>query len=132
MNKKQKVTVLIAFAAVLAVIGIAAALLNKRDTQEGMKRFNVEIVSERDEYSGSEECTSDAEYLGEFLRNYEACVWEDRVYGFYLIGFEEMKEDLANQYWWSMLVNGESAMTGADEIVLEDGATYRFELMQGW
>ena len=43
-----------------------------------------------------------------------------------------MEEDLANQYWWSVLVNGESAVTGAEQIVLEDGVTYSFVLMQGW
>ena len=132
MNKRQKVTVLAVFAAVLAIIGIAAMLLNKRETTEGKKTFTVEIVSERDEYSGSEECVSEEEFLGAFLRTYEPCIWEDSTYGFYLIGFHEMEEDLANQYWWSITVNGESATTGAEEIVLEDGATYRFELMQGW
>ena len=46
--------------------------------------------------------------------------------------FRQMEEDLTNQYWWSVLVNGESAVTGAEQIVLEDGVTYSFVLMQGW
>ena len=124
MNKKQKTTLIIAFVAVLAVIGIIAAALNFRETQAGKKTFTVEVISERDEFSEKVECTSDAEYLGDFLRSYEPCIWEDSTYGFYLKGFYEMEEDLANQYWWSVLVNGESAVTGAEQIVLEDGGVY--------
>ena len=138
MNKKQKVTLIAVFAAVLVVVGVIAGVLGYQKTQEGKKSITVEIVSERDEYSFSEECTTEAEYLGDFLRAYEPCIWEDSTYGFYLIGFynqetnAEMKEDLDNQYWWCVLINGESATTGAEQIVLEDGATYRLELMQGW
>ena len=132
MNKKQKVTLIVAFVAVLALIGIAAGAANHRRTQEGTKTFTVEIVSERDEYSSSEECTSDAEFVGDFLRTYEPCIWEDAAYGFYLKGFYDMEEDLDNQYWWCVMVDGESATTGAEQLVLEDGKTYSFVLMQGW
>ena len=51
MNKKQKTTLIIAFVAVLAVIGIIAAALNFRETQAGKKTFTVEVISERDEFS---------------------------------------------------------------------------------
>ena len=132
MNKKQKVTLVVAFAAVLSVIGVIAAVLNYQETQAGKKTFTVEIVSERDGFSEKEECTSEAEYLGDFLRSYEPCIWENAAYGFYLKGFYDMEEDMDNQYWWCVMIDGESAMTGAEEIVLEDGVTYSFVLMQGW
>ena len=132
MNKKQKAILIAAFIAVLAVIGVIAGVLNHRKTQEGAKTFTVEIVSERDEYSSTEECTSDAEYLGDFLRTFEPCIWEDAAYGFYLKGFYDIEEDMNNQYWWCVFINGESATSGAETIVLEDGAVYTFMLKQGW
>ncbi|MBQ2936060.1 MAG: DUF4430 domain-containing protein [Lachnospiraceae bacterium] len=132
MTKKQKITLVSVFAAILVVIGVIAGVLNYRATQAGMKEFQVEVVSERDGYLEITDCKSDAEFLGEFLRTYESCVWEDSTYGIYIKGFDGMMEDIDNQYWWCVTVNGESVMTGADEIPLADNDTYTFTLMQGW
>lgn len=132
MNKKQKITLIAVFACVLAAVGILAAVLNYRETQAGMKTFTVEVTSERDGYSETTECTSDEEYLGAFMRTFAGCEYMESDYGIYITGFNGMSEDIDNQYWWSVMVNGEAATTGADEIVLEDGAAYSFVLMQGW
>lgn len=132
MTKKQKVTLVAIFIAVLTVIGIVAAVLNHRDTQEGMKQFKVEVISERDGYSETTDCESDKEFLGEFLRELEGCEWQDSEFGLYITGFNGMKEDIDNQYWWSVNVNGESSMVGVDEVPLADGDVYTFELKQGW
>ena len=132
MTKKQKITLVSVFAVILFVIGVVAGVLNFRVTQEGMKEFQLEIISERDGYSEITEYESDAEYLGEYLRTLDICDWEDSTYGIYIKGFDGMMEDLDNQYWWCVTVNGESIMSGADEIPLADGDTYTFTLMQGW
>ena len=132
MTKKQKITLVSVFAAIIIVIAAVAGVLNYRATQAGMKEFQVEVISERDSYSEITDCKSDAEYLGEFLRTFEACEWEESTYGIYITGFDGMKEDVDNQYWWCVTVNGESVMTGADEIPLAEGDTYTFTLMQGW
>ncbi len=132
MTKKQKITLVSVFAAVLVVIAVIAGVLNYRATQEGVKEFQVEVVSERDSYSETTDCKSEAEYLGEFLRTFEGCEWEDSTYGIYIKGFNGMMEDMDNQYWWCVTVNGQDIMSGADEIPLEDGNVYTFTLMQGW
>lgn len=132
MNKKQKITLVSVFAAILIIAAIVAGALNYRETQTGKKAFQVEVVSDRDGYSETTEYTSDAEYLGEFLRTMEGCEWQESDYGIYITGFDGMMEDMDNQYWWSVSVNGESSMTGADEIPLTNGDVYNFTLMQGW
>ena len=132
MDKKQKIILASVFAAVIVIAGILAGVLNYRATQEGRKEFQVEIVSGRDGYSDSKTYKSDAEYLGEFLRTLDSCEWEEREFGIYIVGFDGMMEDTDNQYWWCVTVNGESSMTGADEIPLLDGDVYNFTLMQGW
>lgn len=132
MNKKQKITLVSVFAAILVIAAIVAGALNYRETQAGKKKFQVEVVSDRDGYSETKEYVSYAEYLGEFLRTMESCEWEERDFGIYITGFDGMMEDTDNQYWWSVSVNGESSMTGADEIPLTDGDVYNFTLMQGW
>lgn len=131
-TKKQKITLAVVFIAILAVVGVAAGVLNKSQTQAGVKHFSVEITSERDGYSKTEECESSEEFLGAFLRTYEKCEWQESDYGIYITGFDGMKEDVDNQYWWCVMVNGESATTSADAIPLKDGDTYNFVLMQGW
>ena len=131
-SKKQRLLVIAVFAAVLLIVGVAAGALNKKQTQEGIKHFSIEVVSERDNYYSSMECESGEEFLGGYLRTMEGCEWQESDYGIYITGFEGMKEDTENQYWWCVMVNGESATTGADGIPLQDGDTYRFELMQGW
>lgn len=132
MSKKQKITLGSVFAALLVIVAIVAGVLNYRETQAGKKEFQVEVVSDRDGYSETTKYTSDAEYLGQFLRTMEGCEWQESDYGIYIIGFDGMMEDVDNQYWWSVSVNGETSMTGADEIPLTDGDTYNFILMQGW
>lgn len=132
MNKKQKITLVSVFAAILVIAAIVAGALNYRETQTGKKAFQVEVVSDRDGYSETTVYTSDAEYLGEFLRIMEGCEWQESDYGIYITGFDGMMEDMDNQYWWSVSVNGESSMTGADEIPLTNGDVYNFTLMQGW
>lgn len=131
-TKKQRITLIAAFAAVLAVVGIIAVVLNYRVTEEGVKHFQVAVTSERDNYFKIIPCESEEEYLGDFLRNYEECEWIESDYGIYIMGFDGMLEDIENQYWWCVMVNEESATTGADEIPLQDGNTYNFVLMQGW
>lgn len=132
MNKKQKITVVSVFAAILVIAAVIAGALNYRATQEGMKKFQVEVISERDSYLQTKEYRSYAEYLGEFLRTMEGCEWQESDYGIYITGFDGMQEDMDNQYWWCISVNGESSTTGADEIPLMDGDIYNFTLKQGW
>ncbi len=132
MTKKQKITLVSVFAAILIVIGAVAGVLNYRATQEGMKEFQVKVVSDRDGYSEITACKSDAEYLGEFMRTFEGCEYQESDFGIYITGFSGMQEDIDNQYWWNVTVNGESSVTGADEIPLADGDVYTFTLVQGW
>lgn len=131
-SKKQKILCVAIFAAVLVIAGAAAVILNTRQTQAGVKQFQIEVVSERDGYEKTTDCQSDAEFLGVFLRTFEECEWKEGDFGIYITGFDGMSEDMDNQYWWCVMVNGESATTGADEIPLEDGVTYNFILKQGW
>ena len=48
MTKKQKITLVSVFAAIIIVIGVVAGVLNHRATMDGMKTFQVEVISERD------------------------------------------------------------------------------------
>lgn len=132
MSKKQKVILIAAFIAVIAAAGVIAGVLNYSETQAGKKNFKVEVISERDNYSKVTDCVSEEEYLGAFMRTFEGCEWEESEYGIYITGFDGMQQDLDNQYWWCITVNGGENNLGADQVVLTEGSTYTFSLIQGW
>ncbi|NLL78479.1 MAG: DUF4430 domain-containing protein [Clostridiales bacterium] len=137
MSKKKKTGITVAFAVLLICAGIAAAVLNRKQTTEDYKQFQIEIVSDRDGYDERMSYQSDQEYLGAFLRELEECHFTESDYGIYITGFEGqdgklMMEDIANQYWWCVTVNHEDSALGADAIPLADGDVYTFTLKQGW
>lgn len=132
MSKKQKVTLVSVFVALLVVIGVIAAALNYQKTQAGVKHFQVEIISERDDYSSITECKSSEEFLGQFMRTFEGCEWEDSDYGTYITGFHGMQQDLDNQYWWCITVDDQENNLGVDLLPLTEGTKYTFTLTQGW
>ncbi len=134
MTKKQKLTVVAVavFAAILLIVAGMAVFLNIRETQEGTKEFQVEVISDRDGFTQITEEKSDLTYLGEYLRTVEDCQWEESEWGVYLKGFYGMEEDISQEYWWCITVNDAEISLGADQIPLQDGDKYTFTLLQGW
>ncbi len=132
MTKKQKLTLVAVFAAVLIIIAGAAAFLNLRETQEGTKKFQVEVISEKDDFSKITNEKSDLIYLGEFIRTAEDCQWEESELGMFITGWYGMEQDFSQEYWWCITVNDKEIMLGVEQIPLQDGDKYTFTLMQGW
>ena len=132
MSKKQKIILVSIFAAIVVLIAGATVFLNYRATQTGTKSFQIEVISERDNYSKVTECKSQDEYLGEFLRTFEDCEWEESEYGLYILGFNGMQQDMDAQYWWCITVNNQENSLGADLLPLQDGDKYTFTLTKGW
>lgn len=133
MSSKRRKVVLGVFLAVVLVLGCAGAVANRMQVQEGAKDVTLEMKSERDAMY-EEVFVEDVEYdtLGELLRTLDYCEWTESDYGFYISGFYDCMEDIDNQYWWCVTVNGEQATKGVDEIPLQDDDVYLFDLKQGW
>lgn len=132
MSKKTKILVASIFAAIVLIAGAVAIIFNVKNTQAGNKSFTITVTSDRDSYNEELNCKSDLEFLGQYLRTLPECEYQESTYGIYITGYAGMEEDIDNQYWWCVCVNGESASTGADEIPLTDGGNYSLVLMQGW
>lgn len=133
-NTKKIVTGFV-IALVLAVIGIIMGFIynsTREEAIDGEKAITLQIMSERDSYSFEQEYKTDEQYLGDFLEKEGIIGFDSTEYGRYITsvqGYESSNED---QSWWSIYVNGESAVTGVDEIILEDGSVYLLELKIGW
>lgn len=131
MTKKVRIVAIAVFFALVVAAGIVVCL-NMPKAAAGQKEFTVEVKSERDAFDETTNCKSDMEYLGEYLRTFEGLEFDETEYGIFITGFKGMEQDMDNQYWWCVYVNGESATLGADEIPLNDGDAYALVLTQGW
>lgn len=131
MANVKKIAVLcgcgVLFAAAAAVAAATAA-----KPEEGVKSFTVEVYSERDGIDRSGAYTSSHDYFGQWCREQDFIEWQEGGYGIYIIAVDGCAEDIGEQYWWCITENGESVMTGADELPVSDGSVYRLELKQGW
>lgn len=132
MSKKAKIILVSVFAALLIAAASVVLIFYVKKPNEGTKKFTVCVESERDNYAKSFEVRSDLDSLGDYLRTWDKCTWEDSTYGIYVHGFDGLMDDMDNQFWWNVSVNGESAVTGCDEIMLTDGDVYGFILTEGW
>ena len=121
-NKKMLITV-IAFVAVVAVLA-GLYFVTRQDPNASKKAYTITVVHS----DGSEkvfEGYSEAEYLGTVLVESGAVEDNQGAYGLYILvadGEEaNWERDVA---YWSVYVGDEPAVTGADQIVLEDGGIY--------
>lgn len=104
----------------------------RKEPVDGGKSITLQVKSERDSYSFEQVYETEAEYLGDFLEKENIIGFDSAEYGRYITSVQGMEANNEEQSWWSVMVNGESAVTGVDEIVVEDGAVYLLELKIGW
>ena len=125
---KNKKLVLAAIALVV-VIGLMLGLwmAARPETEAGSKAYTVTVVH-KDGTVKDFAYRTDAEYLAEALLEEGLVSGEDSQYGLTIITVdgEAAVWDTDNAYW-SILVNGEYATTGASEIPVYDGSTYTLE-----
>ena len=127
-NKKVWIGAIV-LVALVAVFGIINAV-NRPKAQEGTKAYTLSVVDKEGAektYSGK----TDAEYLrglmdelaaaGDF--SYEG---DDGEYGLYINTVNGVTANYeADASYWSIYVNGEMGMYGADSQVVNDGDNFR-------
>lgn len=135
-NSKAKQLV-IALIGIVVIAALAVGMIflynsSKEDPQEGEKSVTIEVISERDNFEYKQEYKTDLEYLGDLLEEKELIGFDTSEFGRYITSVKGYAASNDDQSWWSVAVNGESAVTGVDEIVLKDGEIYTLELKIGW
>ena len=128
--KKNKGAILALVALLCAAAVFAGAYFATRgQTSEGSKTLTIEIVHGNGE---SKEFTirTDAEYLGQALMENEklGVIGEDGPYGLYIKEVDGEKASDAEQTFWSVSLNGESLLVGADQQPIADGEHYELTL----
>lgn len=128
--KKNKGTV----AALIALICAAALFVGvyfatRGAVSESSKELTIQIVhgnGEEKEFT----IRTDAEYLGDALMEHEelGVIGEDGPYGLYIREVDGEPCSDADQTFWSVSLNGESLMVGADSQPIADGEHYELVL----
>lgn len=124
-------------AGIVFLIAVCVGLLfvyrnTREEAIEGGKSITVQVESQRDSYSFNQTYTTDEQYLGNFLDKEGLIGFDTYEYGRFITSVQGYEAKDEEQSWWCISVNGESAMTGVDEIVIADGDTYLLELKTGY
>ena len=124
-NKK----LVIAALALLVVIGLMAGVwfATRPETETGSKAYSVTVVH-KDGTVKDFAYRTDAEYLAEALLEEGLVAGEESQYGLTIITVdgEAAVWDTDNAYW-AIWIGDEMAMTGASEIPVYDGSSFKLE-----
>ena len=129
-SKKNRGPVIALVALVLlAAVGLGAWFALQPETAAGSKGLTVTVIH-GDESSKEFAIRTDAEYLGQALMECEemGVVGEDGPYGLYIKVVDGEEASDAEQTYWSVALNGEELMVGADSQVIHDGEAYTLTL----
>ena len=130
-NKKLVIGII----ALLAVVGLLLGFWfgTRAKTAEGQKNFSVTVVH-ADGSSKDFSYTTDEEYLGAVLEEEGLISGFDGEFGLYI---EQVDGEKAiyeeNGAYWQVYIGEEYALTGLDQIPVEDGKAYKlvYEVYEG-
>ena len=123
---KNKKMILIAVALLTCVAAMLGIFLGTRpETVTGIKTITVTVVHK----DGSEKvftCPTEEEYLGKVLVNENIVVGSYGEFGLYFDTADGEKADWnVDNGWWQVFIGEEAAITGADQIPIADGDTFK-------
>ena len=124
MKNKKMILVAVALIACVAVM-LGIFLTTRPETTQGSKTVTVTVVHK----DGSEKvftCQTEEEFLGKVLVNENIVVGNYGEFGLYFDTADGEKADWnVDNGWWQVFVGEEAAITGADQIPITDGGTYK-------
>ena len=130
MNKKKTI-----IAAIVLLVFVAAAatcwFLFTPKAVEGSKTVTVD-VTHKDGTTNIFELHTDAEYLGDAMKEEEILDGIDGEFGLYVLTVDGETVDESNQEWWGYTKSGEMVNYGVDTCPIENGDHYEFTFNVGW
>ena len=124
MKNKKMILVAVALIACVAVM-LGIFMATRPETTQGSKTVTVTVVHK----DGSEKvftCQTEEEFLGKVLVNENIVVGNYGEFGLYFDTADGEKADWnVDNGWWQVFVGEEAAITGADQIPITDGGTYK-------
>lgn len=136
MNEPKQVNkkLMIIIASVLIVLIAAFALiftLTRPTVQKGAKTVQIEVVvSETDTRSFT--LHTDAEFLGQALKEENLVSGTDSGYGLFITSVDGVTADSSKQQWWCITKSGGTVDTGVDSTPIADGDQFELTLTTGY
>ena len=127
-NKKSNKKIIIGIIAIVAVIAVLCGVyfMNRPTTSVGGKAITIEVTDDASTTT-TYEVSTDAEYLSEVFDEVDGLTVEgsESEYGLYIETVNGLTADYdVDGAYWSIYVNGEYGMYGADSQPVTDGDTY--------
>ena len=124
MKNKKLILIAVALIACVAVM-LGIFVVTRPGTVSGAKTITVTVVHK----DGSEKvftCATDEEYLGKVLVNENIVVGNYGEFGLYFDTADGEKADWnVDNGWWQVFIGEEAAITGADQIPIANGDTFK-------
>lgn len=122
---KKNVMLAVLALVLMAVVLLGVNLLGREAPVDGGKQITVTVVHK----DGTEKVftySTDEGYLGPVLLENKLVDGEQGEYGLYIHAVDGETADYnVDQGWWALYVGEEMATTGADQIVINDGDSFR-------
>lgn len=130
---KEKKKVIIAVAALIAAVAVFAGVyfaFGRPETSAGSKTVTIEVAAP--DYSNTHKIKTDAEFLGDALKEEGIIEGEESQYGLFITNVDSIKADDSKQQWWCITKGGADVMTGVDVTPIADGDTFELTLKEGY
>lgn len=130
---KEKKKVIIAVVALIAAIAVFAGVyfaFGRPETSAGSKTVTIEVSAP--DYSNTHKIKTDAEFLGDALKEEGIIEGEESQYGLFITSVDSIKADDSKQQWWCITKGGADVMTGVDVTPIADGDTFELTLKEGY
>lgn len=130
---KEKKKVIIAVVALIAAVFVFAGVyfaFGRPETSAGSKTVTIEVVAP--DYSNTHKIKTDAEFLGDALKEEGIIEGEESQYGLFITSVDSIKADDSKQQWWCITKGGADVMTGVDVTPIADGDTFELTLKEGY
>lgn len=130
---KEKKKVIIAIVALIAAIAVFAGVyfaFGRPETSAGSKTVTIEVAAP--DYSNTHKIKTDAEFLGDALKEEGIIEGEESQYGLFITSVDSIKADDSKQQWWCITKGGADVMTGVDITPIADGDTFELTLKEGY
>lgn len=130
---KEKKKVIIAVAALIAAAVVFAGVyfaFGRPETSSGNKTVIIEVAAP--DYSNTHKFKTNAEFLGEALKEKGIIEGEEGQYGLFITSVDSIQADTSKQQWWCITKGGADVMTGVDVTPIADGDTFELTLKEGY
>lgn len=123
------VSSIIVIALAISLIFIYKKYISKQ-VEEGEKEIIINVIdnTKDEKYIKTYTFKTDAEFLGELLDEKMNVEWQEFGQGRYIIGVDDIIADSSKHEFWEIIVNGEGAQVGADDLTIKDGDKITLEL----